>query len=94
MLYDNTKKGECGNSEDVEWIFSGVLQGSVTDFCENGNEHMDLICKGVFLRRWAIISLSRTPLHAVIFTNSEKKILFNGRARKQDKVSRCEQTSD
>jgi hypothetical protein len=28
----------------VELIFSDLLQGPVTDFCENGNEHMDLIC--------------------------------------------------
>jgi hypothetical protein len=35
----------------VELIFSGLLQGPVTDFCENGNEHTDLICTGVFLEK-------------------------------------------
>ena len=41
----------------MELIFSGLLQGPVTDFCENGNEHMNLICWGVFLEKMGYYQL-------------------------------------
>lgn len=35
----------------MELIFSDLLQGPVTDLRENGNEHIDLICRDVFLEK-------------------------------------------
>lgn len=94
MLYDNIKKGQCRNSEDVNLIFFGFLQGPVTDICENGNEHMDLIRRGVFLEKMGCYQLVMDPATCAYFQQFRKKDAVEwSRQKARQKASRCEQTS-